>query len=209
MADVDFFFDPVCPWAWITSRWVTEVASLRKLDVDWRFISLRMVNSDRDYETEFQPGHMSTHTLGRDLLRVASAVRDSYGNEGVARLYTALGTTIHVEAAKDELTKPEGVKQLLEQLGLEEDLADAATDPSGDDLIRQETELALARAGRDVGTPIITFGPPEGPSFFGPVISRIPRGQEALELWDATERIARFQGFAELKRSLREAPKAK
>ncbi len=206
MSDVDFFFDPVCPWAWITSRWVTEVASLRKLDVDWKFISLRMVNRGHDYESEFPPGHVDTHTLGLKLLRVAGAVREEAGNEGVARLYTALGTAIHVEKRREEFNDINVIGKLLGSASLHDHLREAANEVARDGIIQDETELALARAGRDIGTPVITFAPPDGPSFFGPVISRIPRGDEALALWDATERLALFPGFAELKRSVREAP---
>ncbi|TAN24778.1 MAG: hypothetical protein EPN30_06470 [Actinomycetota bacterium] len=206
MSDVDFFFDPVCPWAWITSRWVTEVVSLRNLQVDWKFISLRMVNSQRDYESEFPSGYTRTHTLGLQLLRVASAVRDDAGNDGVARLYSALGQAIHVDKRLGEMSEPKLVGSMLASAGLNANLAGALDDSSRDATISAETQLALDRAGKDIGTPVLTFAPPDGPSFFGPVISRIPRGEEALALWDATEKIARFQGFAELKRSLREAP---
>lgn len=206
MSDVDFFFDPVCPWAWITSRWVTEVATLSNLKVNWKFISLKMVNVQRDYENDFPPGHGQTHTLGLGLLRLANAVREQSGNSGVARFYTALGTAIHIDKNQSELHHPAVVANLLDVNGLDGHLVEAMEDSNRDRLIQDETELALTRAGRDVGTPVITFAPPDGPSFFGPVISRIPRGKEALELWDATERIARFPGFAELKRSMREAP---
>lgn len=206
MADVDFFFDPVCPWAWITSRWVTEVARLRHLEVDWRFISLRMVNHERDYETDFPPGYVDGHTLGLQLLQVAAAAREQADNAGVARLYEVLGDRIHVQGRRDELMSTSGIGSALADAGLPTGLATAADDERHYKLVRAETDLALARAGADVGTPIVTFAPPNGPSFFGPVISRVPRGDEALALWDATERLARFPGFAELKRSLREPP---
>lgn len=206
MADADFFFDPMCPWAWITSRWVTEVKSQSDVEVNWKFISLKMINSEKDYDKEFPPGYVDTHGLGLNLLRVASAVRESSGNEGVGRLYTAFGTAIHVEQRKGELTDKSNLETLLESAGLSKGFASAFDDESRDKVIADETELALTRAGKDVGTPVITFAPPDGPSFFGPVISRIPRGKEALDLWEATERIARFPGFAELKRSLREYP---
>jgi 2-hydroxychromene-2-carboxylate isomerase len=207
MSDVDFFWDPMCPWAWITSRWMAEVQDLRGLDVDWRFISLRIVNEDRDYEKDFPAGYPVVHGLGLTLLRVAAAVREEHGRERVGDLYTELGTRIHVQRRRDELLEEAGIVDVLRTLGLSPDLAAAGSDTGAfDAAVRSDTEAALRRAGKDVGTPVITFAPPDGPSFFGPVISRIPRGQEALELWDATERIARFPGFAELKRSLRESP---
>ena len=92
---VDFFFDPVCPWAWVTSRFTTEVAGLRGIDVDWRFISLRMVNEQKDYGKVFPPGYVNSHEGGRAMLRVAAAARQHGGNEAVARLYTELGTRLH------------------------------------------------------------------------------------------------------------------
>lgn len=205
MADVDFFFDPVCPWAWITSRWVDEVAELRHLEVDWRFISLRIVNEDKDYG-EMPPRYLEIHTLGQRLLRVAAAIRDEHGIGPIGAFYTAVGRAIHVEGDREAVGTPEGVTRLLEELELPAELARAADDEAWDLPVRADTEAALDRVGKDVGTPIITFGPPDGPSFFGPVISRVPRGEDALALWDAVEAVARVPGFAELKRSLRERP---
>lgn len=207
MADVDFFWDPMCPWAWITSRWMIEVQEQRGLEVDWRFIALRVINEDKDYEQDFPAKYPELHGLGLKLLRVAAAVREQHGAEHVGALYTALGTRIHVERGRDSLFEQAAVEDLLRGLDLPSELAGVMEDEGEwDAAVRSDTATALERAGKDVGTPIITFAPPDGPSFFGPVISRIPRGQEALDLWDATERIARFPGFAELKRSLREAP---
>ncbi|MDA8261521.1 MAG: DsbA family protein [Actinomycetota bacterium] len=204
MSDVDFFFDPVCPWAWITSRWVEEVAQVRGLDVGWRFISLRIVNEARDYEKDFPPGYPEIHGLGLRLLRVAAAARTEGGNAAVGRLYGALGRIIHSERRRPEAGRPEVVAEALERAGLPVSLSDALDDHAYDTVVREETGLALERAGREVGTPIITFGPPNGPSFFGPVIARLPQGPEAVELWEAVERLAHFRGFAELKRSLRD-----
>ena len=205
MARAEFFFDPVCPWAWITSRWVCEVAEQRELEVDWRFICLRFVNAHRDYATEFRPGYEEGHNLGMRLLRAAAAQKAS-DPAGVAPLYTLFGNRLHVEGRRGDLMDPDGLRATLAEAGFGDDLADAAYDEKWDDPVRADTDEALGRVGRDVGTPIITFGGPDGPSFFGPVISRIPRGQEAVDLWEAVERIARFPGFSELKRSLRERP---
>ena len=203
---MEFFFDPVCPWAWITSRWVTEVAELRSLDVEWRLIALRIVNEDKDYERDFRPGYAETHGLGLRLLRTAAAIRAAAGPEPVAGWYSAVGARIHVDGDAPSLRTRDGVAAELAALGLPADLADAADDEAWDPPVRADTEAALERVGKGVGTPIITFGPPDGPSFFGPVISRVPRGDEALALWDAVEAVARVPGFAELKRSLRERP---
>lgn len=206
MAEVDFFFDPVCPWAWLTSRWVAEVARQRDLTVNWRFIALRILNEDRDYATEFPPGYVEGHTRGLRLLRVAAAVREQAGPGAIGALYEAFGQIIHVEGAEAKLDDPAQVGAVLTALGLDPDLASAMDDDRYTPVVREETELALSRAGSDVGTPVLTFAPPDGPSFFGPVISRAPAGAEAAELWDAVEHLARFPGFAELKRSLREEP---
>ena len=205
MADVDFFFDPICPWAWITSRWVEEVRAQRGLDVAWRFIALRIVNEHRDYDRD-APKHLESHTAGLRLLRVAAALREKVGPEAVGPYYAAVGGAIHVDRRRDDFVDPEAVRPVLSSLGHDPALADAATDTAWDDIVRAETEEALRRTGKDVGTPILTFAPPDGPSFFGPVISRVPRGAEALDLWDSVERLARFPGFAELKRSIRERP---
>src|SRR4028119_2498156 len=96
MADVDFFWDPMCPWAWITSRWMVEVQEQRSMDVDWRFISLRVVNDAKDYDKDFPPRYPEVHGLGLKLLRVAAAVREQHGRDRLGALYTALGNRPHV-----------------------------------------------------------------------------------------------------------------
>lgn len=210
--DVEFFWDPVCPWAWITSRWVTEVAAQRDISVRWRFIALRLLNGEKDYERDFPPGYVEGHGIGLKLLRVAAAVRASDGEAPMAGLYTRLGSDFHVDGRRDELIAtwqdgmPEYVREVLRDLELDENHAGAANDDAWDATLLEETETALSRTGRDVGTPIITFDAPDGPSFFGPVLSSIPRGVEAVKLWDAIRYVAEFPGMAELKRSVREAP---
>jgi hypothetical protein len=203
---VDFFFDPVCPWAWITSRWVVEVGAQRELTVTWRFLSLRLLNADKDYASHFPPGYPEGHTLGLRLLRVAAAAREARGNEAVGRLYTELGRRIHRPDAGLMELPDGGVEDALAAAGLPAELAATQDHERYDAVVAAETEQALERAGRDIGTPVLTFAAPDGPSFFGPVISRVPRGPEAVQLWDATERLASFAGFTELKRALREPP---
>jgi hypothetical protein len=209
MADVEFFWDPICPWAWITSRWTIEVAGQRSLDVRWRAISLRMVNEDR-YDSEPEvTGKKEGHALGLALLRVAAAVDADHGNEPVGRLYTAIGTILHIEGDRQWVTSvgSRGVaERALGECHLPVGLAGAVDDESWDPTVRKDTETSLARTGGNVGTPVLTFAPPDGPSFFGPVISRVPRGSEAVELWDAVEKLAGHPWFAELKRSIRERP---
>jgi 2-hydroxychromene-2-carboxylate isomerase len=207
MADVEFFFDPVCPWAWITSRWVEEVRSQRPLDVDWRFIGLRIINERRDYDTEFPEKHLEVHTMGLRLLRVAAALREKVGRGAVGPYYSEIGGAIHVDRRRDDFVDAvSAVRPILTRLGHDPGLAEAAMDSGWDDAIRADGEEALTRTGGNVGTPILTVDPPDGPSFFGPVISRIPRGAEAVDLWESVEHLSRFPGFAELKRSIRERP---
>ncbi|MHB8671505.1 MAG: mycothiol-dependent nitroreductase Rv2466c family protein [Acidimicrobiales bacterium] len=205
--DLEFFWDPVCPWAWITSRWVHNVAALRPLEVDWRFIALRFVNEERDYEREFRPGHENVHNTGLRLLRVAAATRARLGRRPVGDLYTAFGTRLHVEGDRDAFAEPDAIAMVLAELGLPVDLAEAADRPDHDEAIRSDTTESLERCGGNVGTPILSFAPPEGPSFFGPVISQAPEGQEALDLWDAVTRLGSSPWFSELKRSTRGRPR--
>lgn len=208
MADVEFFWDPMCPFAWITSRWVVEVGGQRPLDVRWQPISLAMIN-EASYGDDEVAGRRQAHAMGLSLLRVAAAVDAAHGNEAVGRLYTELGAALHLSGDRDARmqARPRSIAEgALQRCGLPAALADAVDDESWDPAIRASSEAALGRAGRDLGTPILTFGPPDGPSFFGPVISVVPRGPQALELWDAVETLAHHPSFAELKRSLREAP---
>ena len=210
MADLHFHFDPVCPWAYITSRWVVEVQQQRGYDVSWKFISLSMINNDRGY-SEGNKQHQDGHLSGLQALRVASAARASAGNEAVAAVYSAFGQAIHVakRRPKDSTEMKDFARTVLTEVGLNPQWADSATDELHDEVIRYETTRALELTGKDVGTPILVFHPdkPNQASFFGPVISAIPLGPEALRLWDAVETLATTSGMAELKRSLRSAPK--
>lgn len=210
MADIEFYFDPVCPFAWMTSKWVRQVAAQRDYDVEWRFISLRLVNAAVDYGTHFPAGYERGHTAGLELLRVAAAVRAGHGREAVGALYAAYGAEIFDSDPdrRRELDRDaQGFAEpILAQLGLPTQLAEAVADSSWDLQIQTETDRALALTGKDVGTPIIHFEPPGGTAFFGPVISRLPSVADSLRLWDHVVGLAGFAGFAELKRSLREVP---
>lgn len=206
MADLDFFWDPVCPWAWITSRWVQEVVKETGIDVDWRFIALKIVNEDKGYAPEMQERYTKVHGLGFSLLRVAAAAQEKHGRDRIGDLYMDFGTRIHVEKDAPSLRTQEGIAELLGKNGLDASLAEAADSDAFDDVVRADTELALERAGRDIGTPVLTFGPPDGYSFFGPVISKAPTGADAVKLWDTVRTLAAFPGFAELKRSIRSTP---
>jgi hypothetical protein len=209
--DIHFYFDPVCPFAWITSKWVRRVAFQRDYRVDWRFISLRILNANIDYATHFPDFYEAGHTAGLRLLRVAARVRAEHGRSAVGPLYEAIGSRLFDATRDDRLSAADqGARNVLEPLlvdaGLSAELADALDDNTFDDAIRAETEEALALTGRDVGTPILHFQPPGGTAFFGPVISRLPSPDQAGELWDHVVALAGFDGFAEIKRSLRERP---
>lgn len=214
-SDLRFYFDPVCPFCWLTSKWIRMVQAERDLSVDWRFISLRLINEHIDYDAHFPPEYEAGHTAGLRLLRAVTRARQEHGAEAVDTLQAALGAHIFdtppVEATDEETTDHRhGTREFLEpvlrEVGLPTDLADALDDTSWDDAIRADGDEALALTGKDVGTPIIHFEPPDGVAFFGPVISRLPAPDQAGELWDHVVGLARFPGFAELKRSLRERP---
>jgi hypothetical protein len=211
-ADIHFYFDPVCPFAWMTSKWVRIVQAQRDYTVDWRFISLRMINAIVDYDSHFPPEYEAGHTAGLKLLRVAARTRAEHGRDAVGPLYAAIGARVFDTAADSDQADGgyRGTRTFLEpvlaQAGLPAELADALEDASLDAGIRSETDEALALTGKDVGTPIIHFQPPAGVAFFGPVISRLPSEAEAVPLWDNVLGLASFPGFAELKRSLRERP---
>jgi 2-hydroxychromene-2-carboxylate isomerase len=211
-ADLDFYLDPVCPFCWMTSRWVRLVAQQRGMTVRWRFISLRLLNAHVDYDAEFPPEYEAGHTAGLRLLRVLARARAEHGEESVGRLYEALGTQVFERdplpsSTTQDLRGTAGfVAPVLAGVDLPEGLVAALDDDTWDGQVQEETDRALSLAGKDVGTPILHFRPPEGVAFFGPVISRLPDPGRAVELWDHVVALAEFPGFAELKRSLRELP---
>ncbi len=214
MSDVELYVDPVCPYCWQTSKWLRQVQRVEHVDVGWRFISLQMVNEETGYDG--MPEHYpAVHAQGTRMLRVLAATRAHAGNEAVGTLYAALGEQIWERPAPHPgdfgavlsvHAQELDVRPALVTVGLPESLAAAAEDPAHDVVLRRETEHALARAGEDVGTPIVAFDPPDGPGFFGPVISDLPSDEDAVAYYRALELLARWPGFAELKRSLRTVP---
>jgi hypothetical protein len=204
--DLEFFFDPGCPFAWLTSAWVRRVMELRDVTVGWRFISLRFINEDKDLPEWM----VQSQERGLRFHRVCAAARESLGNDAVGDLYRTFGERFWYGAAEGdvaarmtaatEATEPDVI---LRELGLPQELRAAADDPSWDALIRAESEEAFRRTGPDVGTPIITFGGPDGNSLFGPVISTVPDDETSLAIYDAVRVLVDQPTFSELKRSAR------
>ncbi len=188
---VDFWFDPMCPWAWITSRWILEVERQRPIEVRWHVMSLSVLNEGRDLPEKYQQAMKDAW----GPVRVAIAAEQKYGAEVLGKLYTELGTRFHNEKAPKTR---EVIEEALEAAGLDRSLADAMTTDQYDTALRASHADGIERVGYDVGTPVISVA---GASFFGPVVSPIPRGEAAAKLWDGVRLVAETDGFFELKRS--------
>ncbi len=189
---VDFWFDPLCPWAWIASRWMLEVEKIRPVAPRWHVMSLAVLNEGKEGMPE---RYQELMAQAWGPVRVCIAAEQKFGPDVLLPLYTALGTRFHQEQApKDRAT----VEAALAEAGLPEDLADAMDDSSYDEALRASHHDGMDRVGYEVGTPVISV---DGVSFFGPVISPIPRGDDAGRLWDGVLAVAGTDGFFELKRS--------
>lgn len=197
---VDFYWDAVCPWCWITSRWMEDVAQQKAIQVNWKLFSLRKINAGRDLPERF----IISHSMGLRALRVAAAVREEYGNEGVRKIFTAMGTRRHHD--EEDIGESAVLASMLQACGLEAKLAAAADDEAWDTPIEADMAQATAKAGTDVGVPLIVLDGGEGPGFFGPVFSPAPTGKSAVKMWDAMVAAGRMPGFFEFKRSRETGP---
>lgn len=201
----DFWFDPACPWAWMTSRWMTEVQKVRPVDVRWHVMSLGVLNEHKlDELPEDYRAAMTTEIWWP--VRVCIAAAEEFGDEVLGRLYEALGTRFHNQGLPR--TERETIVAALEDAGLPARLADAAYTDAFDGALRASHKEGIEKVGEDVGTPIISVPGPDGAevAFFGPVVTPAPKGEAAGRLWDGTLLVAGTPGFYEIKRTRTQGP---
>jgi protein-disulfide isomerase-like protein with CxxC motif len=195
-AIADFWFDPLCPWAWMTSRWMLEVEQVRDVEVRWHVMSLAYLNEGRDLPEDYRK--VMDEAWGP--VRVLVAARAAHGDGVVLPLYTALGNRFHHEKKpRDRAT----IEEALAEVGLPAALADAMNSVEYDEALKKEHHAGMDQVGYEVGTPVISV---DGVAFFGPVVSPIPRGEAAGRLWDGVRLVAGTDGFFELKRSRTREP---
>jgi 2-hydroxychromene-2-carboxylate isomerase len=187
----EFWFDPICPWAWMTSRWMTEVEKVRDVDVTWHVMSLAVLNEGRDLPEDYA----DTMKRAWGPVRVITAAKELHGEQYVKALYDAMGTLIHPGGNKDFAAV---VGKALAETGLPAELADYAGSDQFDAELRASHQRGISLVGQDVGTPVVAVG---GIAFFGPVVTPAPKGEAAGTLWDGVLAVASTPGFYELKRT--------
>ncbi|WP_405581582.1 DsbA family protein [Streptomyces sp. NBC_01190] len=199
----DFWFDPLCPWAWMTSRWMLEVEKVRPVEVRWHVMSLAVLNEPKLDELPEQYATFLRDAWGP--VRVVIAAREQHGEEVLGKLYTALGTRYHNQGLPKSR---ETLVAALAEVGLPEELADYADSDAYDTELRASHKEGIDKVGQDVGTPVIAVPGADGEqvAFFGPVVTPTPRGEQAARLWDGTLLVASVPGFYEIKRSRTAGP---
>lgn len=197
----DFWFDPMCPWAWMTSRWMLEVERVRDIQVRWHVMSLAVLNEGRD----LPPEYMELMKTAWRPVRVVIAAQQSAGDEVVLPLYTAIGSRLHPGGRTDV---DEVIQESLVEVGLPAELAAVGQGTSVDEALRASHQRGISLVGQDVGTPVIAVPGPTGEqiAFFGPVVTPAPKGEAAGKLWDGVVLVAATPGFYELKRTRDQSP---
>jgi protein-disulfide isomerase-like protein with CxxC motif len=202
----DFWFDPLCPWAWITSRWILEVEKVRDIEIRWHIMSLGVLNENRLDELPEEYREL-LETKAWKPIRVVTAAWQKHGDDVLGPLYTALGTRFHNQG---EGPTREAIAAALEEVGLPADLIDYADqeDFEFDAELRASHKEGIEKVGQDVGTPVIAVPGADGEqiAFFGPVVTPAPKGEEAARLWDGTLAVASVPGFYEIKRTRTKGP---